>query len=376
MKIAGVHCRMFPWWAFNVFKDLLQEKIKKNPDWDFKVFTLIADHDFKTLEIQIPWTNEYKKIPVIEALPKWISTLFLYFSHHQVRFFSSLFNYRNLIVLYPLLMKILSRKIRIFAPEKILISSFAIAKNITLPKSCNHSELYLHSPMQYIWSHYEEYLHKFSWWKQKLFQWITPRLRNWDKKFTHFDKIYFNSKYTQELAWELYHLQGEVQYPLIQDTFYFAGISSSPRPYYVFVGRLVSFVRECELIIKVFNALKLPLLMIGSGPDEWELKALAGDTVMFLGWLPAEEMKEIVKHAKGLVNLAKESFGIGTVEALLMGVPVLWFNEWWTKELVDQKSGILIDTKDEKTLKQAILQFEQTSFDRKYISEHIRNLLG
>jgi len=97
---------------------------------------------------------------------------------------------------------------------------------------------------------------------------------------------------------------------------------------------------------------------------------------MFLGWLPAEEMKEIVKHAKGLVNLAKESFGIGTVEALLMGVPVLWFNEWWTKELVDQKSGILIDTKDEKTLKQAILQFEQTSFDRKYISEHIRNLLG
>jgi len=63
--------------------------------------------------------------------------------------------------------------------------------------------------------------------------------------------------------------------------------------------------------------------MIGSGPDEWELKALAGDTVMFLGWLPAEEMKEIVKHAKGLVNLAKESFGIGTVEALLMGVPVL-----------------------------------------------------
>ena len=97
-------------------------------------------------------------------------------------------------------MKILSRKIRIFAPEKILISSFAIAKNITLPKSCNHSELYLHSPMQYIWSHYEEYLHKFSGWKQKLFQWITPRLRNWDKKFTTFDKVFFNSKYTQELA--------------------------------------------------------------------------------------------------------------------------------------------------------------------------------
>lgn len=52
-------------------------------------------------------------------------------------------------------------------------------------------------------------------------------------------------------------------------------------PYFVYVGRLVNFVRETGLIIQLFNHLKLPLIVIGSGPDEEELKALAGETVIF-----------------------------------------------------------------------------------------------
>jgi len=61
------------------------------------------------------------------------------------------------------------------------------------------------------------------------------------------------------------------------------GISKTPKSYFVCVGRLVSFVRECEVIIKLFNELKLPLLMIGSGPDEEKLKNIAGETIIFTG---------------------------------------------------------------------------------------------
>jgi hypothetical protein len=57
-------------------------------------------------------------------------------------------------------MKVLSKKIRKYNPEKIIISSFAIAKNISVPNI--KKKLYLHSPMQYIWSHYDEYTHKLS----------------------------------------------------------------------------------------------------------------------------------------------------------------------------------------------------------------------
>ena len=56
-------------------------------------------------------------------------------------------------------MKILSKKIKKMHPDHIIISSFAIAKNIT-PISGIPMILYLHSPMQYIWTHYDEYNEK------------------------------------------------------------------------------------------------------------------------------------------------------------------------------------------------------------------------
>ena len=90
-----------------------------------------------------------------------------------------------------------------------------------------------------------------------------------------------NSHYTQELAEELYGLKSTVSYPKIADQYWFAGISPKPMSYFVYVGRLVNFVRETGLIIQLFNRLKLPLIVIGSGPDEEELKALAGETVIF-----------------------------------------------------------------------------------------------
>ncbi|MEI8091484.1 MAG: hypothetical protein WCG98_04575 [bacterium] len=50
----------------------------------------------------------------------------------------------------------LSCKIKRYKPQEIVISSFAVAKNIT-PISGVPMTLYLHSPMQYIRSHFAEY---------------------------------------------------------------------------------------------------------------------------------------------------------------------------------------------------------------------------
>jgi len=63
---------------------------------------------------------------------------------------------------------------------------------------------------------------------------------------------------------------------------------------------------------------------------------------------------------------------MGTVEALLLGVPVLGLNDGGTKELVDETSGILINKKEKKNLKEALIQFEKQHFDRKLISDTIR----
>lgn len=114
--------------------------------------------------------------------------------------------------------------------------------------------------------------------------------------------------------------------------------------------------------------------MIGSGADEQYLKSLAGETIMFTGWMQ-EGLAETIRDSAGLINLTKESFGIGTVEALLMGVPVFWFAQGASVELVDEESGVLVETKEIDYLKSAFALFISKKWDRKKIAENIRKKL-
>ena len=373
MKIAFVNCWTMPGGVLNVLQDLMIKQLRKHgKEVEISLFTLISDCE--SLKLPLPWGNgAMVTIPIVQTLPKWINQIFLFFTKRKVKVLSGVFDYRNLMVFYPRLMKLLSCKIKKRKPDEIQISSFAIAKNIT-PIPWVPTHLYLHSPMQYIRSHYDEYDARLIWWKNRLFNFIVPRLRKWDLKFRHFDSVVCNSHYTQELAEELYGLKSTVSYPKIADQYWFAWISPKPMPYFVYVGRLVNFVRETGLIIQLFNRLKLPLIVIGSGPDEEELRALAGETVIFTGWNP-EGMTEIVRDSAGLINLTKESFWIWTVEALLMGVPVFGFAEGATAELVDEDCGVLAKSKKLEDLVSDFELFRSKSRDRKLISERIREKL-
>lgn len=236
--------------------------------------------------------------------------------------------------------------------------------------------LYLHSPMQYIWSHYEEYAEKIKGVKKRIFARIVPLLRKRDLKYTKFDKVYANSEYTAQLAQELYEMHAEVSYPLVSPAFATAEVVESPLGYYVYVGRLVNFVREAGLIISLFNHLKLPLIVMGSGPDEAYLKSLAHDNIVFVGRVADEQEKiKIIGQSRGLINLTKESFGINTAEALLLGVPVLGYNGGATPGLVDSHAGVLVDKKTLPHLIEAFTTFSQTPWNRQHIAIHARRKL-
>jgi len=119
MKTAFVHCRISPGGALAVLQDL----IDKESFSQAKVFTLFTDRP--TLQ-----TSKHK-LPIVTALPHRINQLFLFCSSHKIPLLSRLLDYRNLMFFYPTLMWNLSRKIKKYAPTNIIISSFAVAKNIT-----------------------------------------------------------------------------------------------------------------------------------------------------------------------------------------------------------------------------------------------------
>lgn len=275
---------------------------------------------------------------------------------------------------YVSLMKLLSWKIRKYSPEKLVISSFAIAKNITVPWV--YKVLYMHSPMQYIRSHYDEYMQKLKWYKKLLFRLIVPRLRRWDLQERHYDEVYANSQFTARLVKERYWLDAKVSYPKIDPVFFTESICETPSKYYIYMGRLTKLVKEVDTIIKLFNSLHEPLLIMWSGPDEKQLRAMAWDGIIFVDWTKdVHERIHILKQAKGCINLTKESFGISTAEALLLWIPVFGYNAGATPELVGKESWILADRKDIWTLRKWFALYQDKIFDRKKIAERARNLL-
>ncbi len=354
-----------PWWVLNVFCDLIElEKFS-----EAKIFTIFSDREY--LETK-NW-----KIEVVTALPKWINNIFLKFSNKKW-FLAKILDYRNLMFFYKPLMKILSKKITNYKSPKVVISSFAIAKNLEFCKKDYNWDfrpityLYLHSPMQYIRSHNEEYIQKLKWFKLKIFKYITPKLRVWDQKYVNYDKVYTNSKYTSNLAKQIYDIDSNVDYPKIDETFLNSNINLEPNSYYIYVWRLVRFVKEVDKIIKLFNEINEPLLIMWSWPDEKYLKSIAKWNIIFIWRIkdPKEKAK-IIKNAKWMINITKESFGIVTVESLLLWVPVFAYNDWASPELVDNNSWILVPNKKHDTLLEYFQKFSKRDRDRSFIKKDI-----
>ena len=79
-----------------------------------------------------------------------------------------------------------------------------------------------------------------------------------------------------------------------------------------------------------------------------------------------------MKKSRGVLNIAHESFGIVTAEALLLGVPVFGYNGGATPELVDTESGLLVNTLEKKELSDQFQSFITTNYDRQAIQDRAR----
>ncbi len=369
MKTAFVHDRIVhEWWAEIVLKSLIKSHASENS----KLFVLFAIHEH--------FTADEKKIQIVPAMPRWLNDIFVRYNTEKVWFLSRLLDYRNLMFFFPLLCWLLRKKIMQFWPNKTVISSFAAAKNVVAPYTQKQENsalwntlLYLHSPMQYIRESYADNMQKHTFPIKQLYRLATQYLRPWDKKYRHYDTTLCNSSYTAELAKRLYNISWVVQYPTIGKVFFEELVDTNPKPYFVFVGRVQRYVREISTIIHICNQTQTPLIIIGDWPDMDYAKSIAWPTIIFVWYMhDAEEKAALMKQATWMINIAKESFGIATAEALCLWVPVLGYDGGGTRELINDSNGLLIQGKSEQDLIQGLHNFTEKTFNRVAIAQHAR----
>lgn len=262
----------------------------------------------------------------------------------------------------------------------ILSSSHAVAKGILTTPDQLHI-CYCHSPMRYAWDLTFDYLNA-----TKLgsgvagiaTRYILHRLREWDVvSANRVDHFIANSQHTARRIWRCYRREAKVIYPPVNvENFIF---SAQKEDFYLIVSRLVSY-KQVSVIVKAFNKLQKPLVIIGTGPDMAKIRKIAQSHIQILGWQPNDVLKKYMTAAKAFVYAACEDFGIALVEAQACGTPVIAYGAGGALETVrdirdsptNTATGILFDAQTETALIEAVEIFEQSQkkFDPEYMRSH------
>ncbi len=256
--------------------------------------------------------------------------------------------------------------------------SFSSKSVITSP-TCLHIS-YIHTPPRYLYTEYNETQLLRSPFFKILFSPVLSWLRVYDFIGAQRpDILIANSKVVQKRIQKYYRRESQVIYPpvLYRATKEELHVSKTKK-YFVCFSRLAK-QKGIELAIQTCNELKLPLLVVGKGHEEKNLKSLAGPTITFAGFVPDEKMSRIFSNAFALINCAKEEdFGLVNVEALYWGVPVIGYNSGGTAEVITPTTGILFNDFSVDSLKSVIAQFKKKNFSpaeckkrARQFSEHI-----
>ena len=168
---------------------------------------------------------------------------------------------------------------------------------------------YCHSPTRYLWSDthaYTEELKQPSVIKKGL-PLILNKIRVWDKLASErVDNFVANSKNVQDRIKKYYNRSSDVIYPPV-DTSNFNVVSKNDiGDYYLIVSRLRPYKRV-DIAIEAFNALELPLKVIGTGEEYKKLRKLANKNIEFLGYIKDSGEQRIISTDVGLVYVPEEA---------------------------------------------------------------------
>ncbi|MDN3491589.1 glycosyltransferase [Winogradskyella bathintestinalis] len=269
-------------------------------------------------------------------------------------------NHRKFLQLFPYAIE----QFNLHDYDLVLSSSSSIAKGVMTNQNQLHI-CYCHSPMRYAWDLYHQYLEEsnFGFLSGIYAKRVLHKIRMWDVINTNRVDIFIaNSNYIKGRIKKVYNRNAKVIYPPV-DVVNFELVEQKEE-YYFTASRMVPY-KKIELIVRAFNNMpNKKLVVAGDGPEYKNIKAIAKSNIELVGFLEAKELKIYLSKAKAFVFAAEEDFGIIPVEAQACGTPVIAYNKGGTREtVIDKETGILFSHQNEKSLIDAISDFEKLNFD-------------
>lgn len=236
-------------------------------------------------------------------------------------------HYRYLLPLMPSAME----RLDLQSYDLVVSSSHCVAKGVRVSKNARHIS-YCHTPMRYLWDLQEEYFGSPGLAKRLVLNPLLNGLRHWDVRTSkRVDHFIANSRFVADRIRRVYSRESDVIHPPVDAAFFTPG--NEKGDYFLMVSALVPY-KKVELAVEAFRNISDPLLIVGSGPMEKELRKSAPPNVRFLGWQGMGALREHYSKCRALLFPQKEDFGIVPLEAQACGRPVIAFGEGGALETV------------------------------------------
>jgi len=243
--------------------------------------------------------------------------------------------------------------------ETIVSFSYAVANGVRLCEGQNLLS-YTFTPMRYAWS--DLGLDGKQRQSSPLLDLIFKFFRKWDREAANRVNSYAAvSSWIAGWIQNAYNRKSKVIYPPVE----IERFSADPvrDDYFITIARLVPHKR-IDLLVDAFNALKLPLVIIGKGPEREKLEKRAADNIRFMGFQTDDAVADLLSRARAYICTGKEDFGIAMVEAQAAGCPVVAFGEGGAREIVrEDQTGLFFEESQPESLIAAIERFNTIRFD-------------
>jgi glycosyltransferase involved in cell wall biosynthesis len=248
--------------------------------------------------------------------------------------------------------------------DLVISSSHCAVKSVKVPPATVHV-CYCHSPMRYAWDQFEAYFGpaQIGELKSRLMRPIMRRMARWDRlTASRVDRFLANSQYVAGRIGRYYNRRSAVVHPPV-DTDFYTPESRSSSGGFLIVSALVPYKRV-DVAIEACRRVRVPLTIIGTGPEEPRLRALAGPDVRFLGWLGDEEIRTEYRSAIATLLPGTEDFGIVPVESQACGTPVVALDDGGAREtVIEGKTGILVPEPTAEAFASALNRAMESPFD-------------
>lgn len=333
MRIALVHDDLMQWGGAERVLAALSEIFPEAP-----IYTSVFNQENKLLQENFA----SKKIitSFIQNIPGWKSL------------------YKALLPLYSLAFEQFD-----FSDFDLVIShSTRFAKSIITKPGTKHI-CYCPTPPRFLWNFSGEK-------ENAILQPYLSLLRIYDQvAASRVDYWVANSENVQKRIKKVYKSSAKVLYPFV-DLEKFSSVESFDGGYLLAISRLNSYKR-IDLVIAAANKLKIPLKVIGVGPEKPKLENMSGPTVEFLGIVDESTLITTISGCKALVVAAEEDFGMTPLEAQALGKPVIAYKKGGALEtVIEGETGYFFQEQTTESLIEALVALDKRGYNQKRCFEN------